>query len=398
MAKNFRSQLCSNHSRPSPVPRVPRLSKGLCWLMLCTLTLCFSSGAAWAQKPSVISIVPAANWKLTNSTKSSASAVSNWGGDPAIEAEYGVKSVESRKYQLDDELSGSQSVDVVVEEAPDVSAAYGLLTYYQTEAMAPEKNIQLTVVGPDGALMARGLVFIRFVKTAGSRVSADQFRALEILVGGTRPTADALASLPAPLPPRGLVPGTEKYLLGRQAATRVLPSFPVDLFGFEQGAEVQTGRYAAGPSGGTTRANPPSTLLAITYPTFQIARARFGLMQNALNLNQERGPESVYGKRAGSFVFLAMNAGSKTAATKWLDQFNVSEQVSWDQRYPGKKSITLQMLELILANLLLVGLLVGAAVLGGTLIALSKRLARKWFPTSEWGSPEGERLITLNLR
>jgi hypothetical protein len=32
------------------------------------------------------------------------------------------------------------------------------------------------------------------------------------------------------------------------------------------------------------------------------------------------------------------------------------------------------------------------------LIALSKRLARKWFPASEWGSPEGERLITLNLR
>ncbi|HEV2494174.1 MAG TPA: DUF6599 family protein [Terriglobia bacterium] len=368
------------------------------WLIVWSLTHCLAPGAVWAQTPSVMPLVPAANWKLTSSTKSSVSVVSNWGGDPKIEEEYGVKSVEARSYRLDDELSGSQTADVVVEETPDASAVYGLLTYYQTEAMIPEKGIQLAVVDANSALMARGRVFIHFVKGTGSHISTDEFRALETLVGGTRPTADALASLPAPLPPRGLVPGTEKYLLGTQAAARVLPSFPAALFGFEQGAEVQTGRYAVDSRGGATSANQPATLLAIEYPTSQIARARFELMQNALGLNKERGAESVYGKRTGSFVFLAINAGSKTSGTKLLDQFNVAEQVSWDQRYPGKKSITLQMLELILANLGLVALLISAAVLGGSLIALSKRLARKWFPSSEWGSPEGERLITLNLR
>jgi len=385
-------------SAVSPVSRRLKLAERLSWLMLWSVTPYLALGAAPSQTPSVMPLVPAANWKLASSAKSGVSAVSNWGSDPRIEAEYGVKWVESRTYQLNDEFSGSQTADVIVEEATDASAAYGLLTYYQTKAMAPEKGIQLAVVGPDGVLMARGRVFIRFVKATGSHISADELRALETLVGGTRPTDDALASLPASLPSRGLVPATEKYLLGPEAASHVLPSFPASLFGFEQGAEVQTGLYTASAGGSAASANQPATLLAIEYPTFQIARARFKLMQDALSLNRERGTDSVYGKRAGSFVFLAVNTASKAAAAQLLDQFNVAEQVSWDQRYPGKKSVTLQMLELILANLGLVALLIGLALLGGALIAFSKRLARKWFPTSDWGSPEGERLITLNLR
>ena len=97
-------------------------------------------------------------------------------------------------------------------------------------------------------------------------------------------------------------------------------------------------------------------------------------------------------------MFLALNAGSKSAATKVLDEFAVSEQVSWDQRYPGRKSVVLQMLELILANLLLLFLLASFAIFGGISIVLSKRLARKWLPDWEWGSEEGKSLITLNLR
>ena len=93
-----------------------------------------------------------------------------------------------------------------------------------------------------------------------------------------------------------------------------------------------------------------------------------------------------------------MNANSEAAATRLLDQFNVSEQVVRNERYPRNKPVALQMLELILANLLLVFLLVSLALLGGILIALSKRVARKWLPDWEWGSPDGERLTTLNLR
>ncbi len=359
--------------------------------------------AARAQNSTVIPLVPAANWRLVGSQNLDVSAVSRWGGDPAIEREYGVKSIQYRTYQLEDKLASAvEVVGVALEEASDPSAAYGLLTYYQTERMSPAKGVELTVTSPEGALMARGAVFIRFDRVAGVRLSDDALRAILILVGGARPSASAMAALPPPLPVPGLVAGSMKYLLGPEAVRHVLPSFNTDLIGFEQGAEVevadyQVGSIAANPTA-SSKAKPFVTLVAITYPTPQIARERFGMMGKTLELNRGRGPQSVYGKRGGSFVFLAMNANSEAAATRLLDQFNVSEQVVRNERYPGNKPVALQMLELILVNLLLVFILVTIALLGGILIALSKRAARKWLPDWEWGSPEGERLTTLNLR
>src|SRR5438552_3512798 len=372
-------------------------------LLAGALTLFMAALAACAQDSTVIPLVPAANWRLVGSQNLDVTAVSRWGGDPAIEREYGVKSIHYRTYQLADKVAGAVEVaGVVLEEASDPSAAYGLLTYYQTERMSPAKGVELTVTSPEGALMARGSVFIRFGRVAGVRLSDDALRAILILVGGTRPSASAMAALPPPLPVPGLVAGSMKYLLGPEAARHVLPSFNTDLIGFEQGAEVevadyQVGSIAANPTA-SSKANPFVTLVAITYPTPQIARERFGIMGKTLELNRGRGPQSLYGKRGGSFVFLAMNANSEAAATKLLDQFNVSEQVVRNERYPGNKPVALQMLELILANLLLVFLLVSLALLGGILIALSKRVARKWLPDWEWGSPDGERLTTLNLR
>ncbi|PYU93383.1 MAG: hypothetical protein DMG25_09580 [Acidobacteria bacterium] len=376
-------------------------------LLAGALTLFMAALAACAQDSTVIPLVPAANWRLVGSQNLDVTAVSRWGGDPAIEREYGVKSIQYRTYQLADKVAGAVEVaGVVLEEASDPSAAYGLLTYYQTERMSPAKGVELTVTSPEGALMARGSVFIRFGRVAGVRLSDDALRAILILVGGTRPSASAMAALPPPLPVSGLVPGSMKYLLGPEAARHVLPSFSTDLIGFEQGAEVEVAHYQVGsimanPTAGS-KATPfltlVVTLVAITYPTPQIARERFGIMGKTLELNRGRGPQSLYGKRGGSFVFLAMNANSEAAATRLLDQFNVSEQVVRNERYPRNKPVALQMLELILANLLLVFLLVSLALLGGILIALSKRVARKWLPDWEWGSPDGERLTTLNLR
>ena len=376
-------------------------------LLAGALTLFMAALAGCAQDSTVIPLVPAANWRLVGSQNLDVTAVSRWGGDPAIEREYGVKSIQYRTYQLADKVAGAVEVaGVVLEEASDPSAAYGLLTYYQTERMSPAKGVELTVTSPEGALMARGSVFIRFGRVAGVRLSDDALRAILILVGGTRPSASAMAALPPPLPVSGLVPGSMKYLLGPEAARHVLPSFSTDLIGFEQGAEVEVAHYQVGsimanPTAGS-KATPfltlVVTLVAITYPTPQIARERFGIMGKTLELNRGRGPQSLYGKRGGSFVFLAMNANSEAAATRLLDQFNVSEQVVRNERYPRNKPVALQMLELILANLLLVFLLVSLALLGGILIALSKRVARKWLPDWEWGSPDGERLTTLNLR
>jgi len=339
---------------------------------------------ARAQKHTVIPLIPAANWHLVSTQPKDAEEIRQWGGDPAIEREYGVKTVVHRTYHL-----GAQTAEVLVEEALDPSSAYGLLTYYQTQAMEPVKNMELTLMGPQGALMARGRFFVRASRPPGTTISDDNFAALLILVGGTRPLRADMARLPAALPVQGLVPKSERYLLGMEAARRVLPDFRTELIGFAQGAEVQVGEYAAGQA--------RATMLAISYPTPQIARARFGAMESFLGINQERGAESIYGRRSGSIVILVLRSGSATTAKRLMDQFQITASVSWNERYPGAKSFTLQVIELVLANLLLSFIIAGFGVGGGILVFLGRRAATKWFPQWEWADPDHETIIRLNL-
>jgi hypothetical protein len=195
--------------------------------------------------------------------------------------------------------------------------------------------------------------------------------------------------LPPPLPSSGLIFGTEKYIVGLDVARQVLPNFRTDLLGFNQGAEVQVGKYLVG--------NSRSTMMEVSYPTPQIARLRFGAMSDLLGLNQDRGANTLYARREGSFVFLVFSAKDKADATKLLDQFKVTEQVSWDQKYPGNKTIGQQLFALIAGNLVLSLLLAGAGIIGGVLIVLSQRVAAKFFPRWQWGHPEQDRLIRLNL-
>lgn len=342
-------------------------------------------GLIFAQKPTIIPLVPAANWQLVSSETVSLDKVRELGGDPAVSHEYGAKSIEHRVYRL-----ASKKVDVFLEQATDPSAAYGLYTFYQTGDMAPIKGMQYSVMGPHEALMTRGRYCIHAMRPADSEVSETELTALLILIGGTRPSAESLTGLPSPLPPTGMVGGSEKYLLGLEAAHRVLPKIRADLIGFPQGAELQVADYQQGK----TRC----TLLAISYPTPQIARRQFSLMENLLEINQSQTAGSNYGRRSGSYVFLVLNSDTAIDAGKLLDEFKVSSAVSWDRPYPGNKPFSIQLFELILGNLVFVLLLMAFAFLGGVIIVLSRRAAARWFPESQWGHPAEGSIITLNLK
>jgi len=354
-------------------------------LAFAAVTLSAARPLSCAQDVSVIPLIPAANWRLAATQGLAVDEIRNYGGDAAVEREYGVKSLEVRTYQLD-----KVRAEVVLEPAADVSAAYGLFTYYQNESMHPEKSIQLAMTGPQVSLMARGRSFIRFLRPKDSQLSENEFRALLILVGGIRPARDSLSNLPPALPSSNLIPGSGKYIIGTEVAQRVLPSFRTDLLGFNQGAEVQVGEYLVG--------NSRSTLVEVSYPTPQIARIRFGAMSDVLGLNQDHGANSLYARREGSFVFLALKASNKAAATKLLDQFHVTDQLSWDERYPGDKTIGRQLFELIMGNVVLTLLVAGAGIAGGVLIVLSQRVTARVFPDWQWGHPEADRLIRLNLQ
>jgi len=337
------------------------------------------------NKPVIAPTVPAADWRLINSQSLPLSAVGKFGGDTVVEQEYGVKSLDLRTYKLEKE-----EAQALVEPASDATAAYGLMTYYQTSSMTPEKDVQLAVGDSQQSLMARGGNFIRFLRSKGHPLSEADYHALLIFVGGSKPSEGVLRSLPSPMPPQGLLPGSEKYLLGLEAAKRVLPNFRTDLIGFDQAAEVQLGQYKTGK--GT------ATVISISYPTPQMARIRFGSLKDLLSLNQDRGEDSVYGDRHGSYVFLVLQAGNQTTATGLLDQFQVTQGLSWDQKYVSERSFTLQLVHMMLSIFLLTAFLIAVCVLVGVLFFLSKRFAAKFFPDSQWGRTDEDQLIRLNIK
>ena len=340
------------------------------------------------QKASPVPMVPAADWRQIKSQPLPLANLTQYGGDPEVEREYGVKAPELRTYQLG--AAGKQQTQVVVEPATDVTSAYGLLTFYTRPGMSPPVGIELAVSNPDGVLMARGNNFIRFIRSKDSTLSPKDFDALLVFVGGKKPSDSARKSLPSPMPSNGLIPGTEKYLLGWEAAKRVLPNFRTDLIGFEQSAEVQLGEYK------TEKGS--ATLVSISYPTPKIARIRFGSLSNFLGLNHENGTSAVYGVRRGSYVFLALNAGSQEAGSALLNLFQVTHGVSWDQKYISERTFTLQLVHMILAIFLLTAFLIALCIGVGILFFLSRRFAAKFFPNSQWGKTDDDQLIRLNLK
>ena len=347
------------------------------------LVMVLLAGLAKAQDRSVIPLLPAANWHLVSAQSVDLEAVRQWGGDPAIEREYGVKTVVLRTYHLAD-----QHAELLLEETPDPTSAYGMFTFYQGAGLHPVKGMDLTLLGPGSAVMARGRFFIRVRQKSGPKISESNLQALLILIGGTRSSRQDTASLPPPLPSEGLVTGSERYLLGPEAAHRVLPGFRTDLIGFAQGAEAQVGAYASGSAN--------ATVLAITYPTPQIARARYAVMESLLNVNQDRGPESIYGRRSSSIIILVLGSKSEPAARKLIDQFRVTANVSWNERAPDRGGFTMQVVRLVLANIMLSFIISGFALGGGILVFLSRRAATKWFPDS-WADPEHDHIIRIKL-
>lgn len=362
------------------------------WLMkfvtrlgILNLAILVSSAAvAVAQHTTIVNLATLPKWQVAKSQNVSFNDVLQWGVEPAVDSEYGVTRLEIRTYRKDD-----QTLEALVEKAGDPSSAYGLLTFYQTESMRPEKGMKLTVFGRDQVLMARGVFFVRVMRPAATKMSDEDFRSALVAIAGTGPSSDAMALLPPSLPPQGIIDCSQKYVLGPVAMLQALPSLPANLVGFQQGAELQTASY---------RHNGKAlTLILISYPTITIARAHYNAMVKSLGVNDKSGTGAIFGKLEGSYVLLVQNARTREAAAALMSRLSIEQQVSWDQPPPAKP-VTVQMFHLIVGNILLVSLLVGMALLAGVLLVFSRRLAAKWFPHWDWAQGYEDSIIQLNLK
>jgi hypothetical protein len=174
------------------------------------------------------------------------------------------------------------------------------------------------------------------------------------------------------LPLKGVIPRSERYILGPLGLKEDAPEIPATAVNFDFGTEGELAKYRNG------------VLLAVfSFPTPSMARQQLPEFQKIAGATA---------KRTGPLVAVAL--GSPAAAAKLLEAVNYQAFVAENEKPPVKplelKPETAG--QMVLAIFMLAGLVLGFCLLSGLVVGGTLRLARRFGYSAAEGS-----LITLHL-
>ena len=250
--------------------------------------------------------------------------------------EYGVSAGERREY-----ANGNDKATVTLYRMVDPSAAFGAFTFLRD----PDMALPAPVTAASYAAGKRGralLVVGNLVIDVGSGNAQMAAADLNALAQSVASQADRRPYPPIAtfLPRAGLIPGSERYVLGPLALAQAFPAGAKnqnDWAGFGSSAEAIVGRYrlsdnAAGKASGNGR-SVEGLLLLILYPTQQLAADRYDALSKFFALNaapgQANGRPAVFGTRSSALIALLAGAESRETAATLLDQVHYASDVTW---------------------------------------------------------------------
>ncbi len=176
--------------------------------------------------------------------------------DPALYQEYGFQSGEQAQYNSD-----GKRFSVSAWQLHDSTGAVALFEALRPSAAKPAKISELSAKTHDAAVTAYANYVFQFAGAVPEQKDLD-------LLYAQLPQLDQ-----APLPPlignpptEGLIPNSERYILGPVSLARFEPRIAPSLAAFHLGAEAQLARYRT-PKGDLT-------LAIFSYPTPNMARER----------------------------------------------------------------------------------------------------------------------------
>jgi hypothetical protein len=185
----------------------------------------------------------------------------------------------------------------------------------------------------------------------------------------------ALPVLKDDLPYEGLVPGSERYILGPVSLERFQPQIPPSVAAFHLGTEAQLGVYAS-PKG-------PMTLALYNYPTPAIAMERYNDFQKI---------PGVVAKRAGPLLAVIVQPPDPDAAERLLAKVAYSVNLMWNEQVGGPT--VKDSAKMILTIMALAGIVLGICLAAGIGFGTFRVVLRKF----GWKGPASDEVITLNLQ
>jgi len=264
-----------------------------------------------------------------------AQQIEQLGSDRAsILREYGVTSGERRDY-----TSGNDKITVTLYRMVDPSAAFGVFTFLRE----PDMALPAPITSASYAAGKRGhelLVVGNLVMDVNAEKAPIAPADLNALAKSVAGQADRRPYPPIAtfLPREGLIPGSERYVLGPLALAKVFPpaaTNQTDWAGFGSSAEAIVGSYRLADKTSGGRRPAEASLLLILYPTQQLAADRYNALSKSFALNAEPGETggkpAVFGTRSSALIALLANVDSREKAAALLKQIHYGSQVTWDE-------------------------------------------------------------------
>ena len=167
------------------------------------------------------------------------------------------------------------------------------------------------------------------------------------------------------LPSAGLVPHSQRYILGPASLAAFAPKIPAAAAGFEFSAEAQAAQYRRG--------GHDETLIVFSYPTPGIARQQLAKLANVSGATT---------KRDGPLVAIVFGAPDLTLARQLLAGVSYTASVTTDEPLPLR--ITPQSaVQLVLAGMKLAGILLLFCLFSGLLFGFIRVLTDRLGHRSE---------------
>jgi len=299
--------------------------------------------------------------------------------DSAIIIEYGFAKL--TKAQL---IHPEQKpLTIAIYEMLDSAAAYGLFTF-----LRPSIAETLTGIGSTGAGTDREISFHQskfYVVLSSEAADTSQSAMLQIsrVVSKSLPNDFSIPMVASKLPTENRVARSEKFLMGAEALSRLLPLGDKDPFGLSTGAEAAMATYKQ--AGGET-----ATLLLIHYPTQQLARH---MLEAGYRQYSARHPDqTAFYKRDGPLVVLVLASHSPELATTLLEKVSYVSMVSWDPKVEPP-SIGQVMVNIFI----FCGIMLGITFAAGFLFGIVRIVIKRFFPGKVFDRPESMEVIRLHL-
>lgn len=240
---------------------------------------------------------------------------------PETEAfrEYGFTGAEHATFQR-----GKDTLDVTLWRFQDPTGGYGGYSYLRTADMTRSNLAEHATYSENEALILVGNLVLQVTgkdmpkKTAGL---ADLVKAVQMgAQTGPYPTLWQF------LPTKGMVEGTNHYVLGPVGLEKFLPLAPGDWLGFSDGAEAEVAEYHL--------AGQEVSLLLADFPTPQFAQKRLEELERSMKINgtaEAQNTPALYAKRSQTLIAIVAGAKSHADANVLLDQINIGSEVTWNE-------------------------------------------------------------------